>query len=412
MLIRSRALLLSATTVMSVGTLVDNTWSQTKSPICREVEAQPTPEPALEVGNVLPADNTAGGLDLIDDIWNLVNNTWTLLNSVSTRVNTAITRATEGRDRAIEAGERALEARDHAADMVGNMNDGVQNLTAEMRGRIQAAVAELEQALQHELAGAEAFMDGPNSCGPICEEFRADLVLLLTSLEDVSNALLSLSAFNGQTDFSEEIAFVESLPGNVLFPLYRAFQALPILNEEFLTELSQTAANLQDVAPFIGQPVVAGGGGLITCELLLENKELLNKMINAAEGIEKIGKILKGAGGLIKAIGKSKIGTRVGIWGWAGVSYSSGLLEKIGELIGSVADRLTPVADKVEKKVQYCVLTTNQEDILAMVETNRQEILDAIKTIPRGNGPDLNGDGTVNLQDYSSFQNAFGSTAE
>ncbi len=341
---------------------------------------------------------------------NIDNCVWNLLNNVSNRVNTTITRAQEARD-------RATEARNHAGAMVDNMQDGLQHLTSEMREWIEDTLAVLQQALLEELAGSQDFIDGPNSCSLECEGFRADLILLLTSIEDISNALLATSAISGQIDLSAEINFIESLSGKVLYPLYRALLALPVLDEEFLAIMSGIAADLEVVAPIIADTVVARGGVPDVCELLAEYEELVSTLLTIAQNIDKVGKGSKMAGSKLSAIGKSKIAGRAGVWGWAGVSYTGGLLERFGGHLESLGNRLSPIADKLEEKLRYCVLKVNTQDILGEVDTNHeqfiqtdQEILDILQAIPitPGSGGDLNDDGVIDLGDYALFFQNFG----
>jgi hypothetical protein len=357
---------------------------------------------AVETEEGVSPDATAGGVT--DDIWDL-------LNSVSDRVNTAITRAQEARD-------RATEARNHAGLMVDNMQDGLQHLTEEMRAWVEDSLATLQQALMAELAGAAAFIDGPNSCSPECEGFRSDLILLLTSVEDISNALLATSAINGEIDLSAEVDFIGSLSGKALYPLYRALEALPVLDDEFLVIMSGIAADLELVMPIIADTVTARGDLPDVCELLAENETLVSNVLTAAQKIDKVGKGATMAGTKLSAIGKSKIAGRAGVWGWAGVSYTGGLLERFGGHLDSLGKRLTPIADKLKEKVRYCVLKVNTQNILGTVDAHHgefiqadEEILDILLSIPisPGSGGDLNDDGVIDLADYVLFLQSFGS---
>jgi hypothetical protein len=304
--------------------------------------------------------------------------------------------------------------------MVDNMHDGLQNLTGDMRDRIDDAVAELQQALLDELAGATDFTNGPNSCSLECEAFRDDLITLLTSIQDIANALLTLAGITGQSDFSAEIGFVETLGGKALYPLYRVLGTLPVLDDDFLASIGQVAGNLSEVAPYIDD-AAARGAAVDTCRLLADNDKLVEHVLSLAKNIDKVGKGSKMAGAVLSAVGKRKINGRVGVWGWAGVSYSGGLLERFGKHLESLGGHLTPIADKVEKKLQYCVLKVNEEIIIEAVDANHSEvtqsqqaILDAVKALQaaKENGADLNGSGVVDLADYALFQNRFGSTGK
>jgi len=409
MLIESKARLIRIATLACTLVFIHRGWAQTPEDQVQELApaAENVTESESDIGSTAAV---AGGLDLIDDIWDL-------LNSVSTRINTAITRATEARDRAIEARDRATQARDHAADMVDNMQDGLQNLTAEMRERIQDAVETLQQAIQQELADAGDFINGRNSCSPECEDFRSDIISLLTNIENISNALLAAEGIEGEVDFSDEISFIDSLSGKALYPLYRVLRDLPVLNQSFLETMNEIEANLSDVAIIITD-TAARGPQLDVCELLAGSAELVSTVITAAQNIGKVGKGLKSAGAFVTSIGKTKIAGRAGIWGWAGISYSSGLLERFGGHLESLGNRLSPIADKLEKKLQYCVLRVNTDNLLTKSDAHQQEvmksqqaILDAIKAIEQPTGADLNNDGTINLADFAIFQTAFGSTS-
>lgn len=379
---------------------VGNVRAQAPTPA--RPKAAETAASSKEVVNTAPVQ----ALDTTQDIWDL-------LNSVSDRVDTAITRATDARD-------RATEARDQAGEMVTNMNDGLQNLTGEMRSRIQDAVDALQQATLDELAGATDFTNGPNSCSAECENFRSDIVTLLTSIQDISNALLNIAGISGQADLSNEVSFLQSLSGKALYPLYRVFQTLPILNDDFLTSMSEIAGNLEEIAPYLNDTIMAGGQPVDVCEFLSQNDTQVEHIILVAKNIEKVGKGSQMAGAVVDAVGKSKFAARVGIWGWAGFSYTSGLLERIGEHLESMGNRLEPIAEKVERKLQYCVLKVNQEEIAGAVDTNheqvvesQQAILDAVHSLQaaQNNSADFNGDGIVDLADYAKFQNLFGSTS-
>jgi hypothetical protein len=180
-------------------------------------------------------------------------------------------------------------------------------------------------------------------------------------------------------------------------------QPLPVLDEEFLDTIDEIATNLAEIAPFITDTVTARGEVPDVCELLAENQEMVGTVITAVQNIDKVGKVLKLAGSVLNAIGKTRIAGRVGIWGWAGISYSGGHLERFGGHLESLGNRLSPIADKAEKKLQYCILKINQQHILEMVESNHQEILSAMKS----RGPDLDNDQDVDLNDFASFQVAF-----
>jgi len=342
---------------------------------------------------------------------NILDCIWALLNSVSNRVDTTIDRATVAKDRATEVAA-------DAGEMVDNMHDGASNLTGEMRERMQDAVAALQQAVIDELAGATDFTGGPNSCSVECEAFRSDIVTLLSGIQDISNALLGMAGINGQADFSREIDFVDSLSGRALFPFYRVIQTLPVLDDDFLNSISEIAAGLEEIAPYLEDTVGARGAPLDVCRLLADNDTLLERIITIATNIDKVGKGLKMAGAVLNAIGKSKIGGRGGVWGWAGVKYTSGLLERFGGHLESLANRLEPIAKKLEKKLQYCVLKVNEEDIIQAIDDKHaqfmktdQAILDVLEALQaQENGADLNDDGAVDLEDYSLFFSAFGST--
>jgi len=343
---------------------------------------------------------------------NTLNCIWALLNGVSNRVDTTITSATAARD-------RATEASDQTGEMVNNMHDGLQNVTGEMRARIQDGVDALQQAVLDELAGATDFTNGPNSCSAECDAFRGDIITLLTGIQDINNAVLAMSGVSGQADFSPEIDFIESLPGKALFPLYRVLQTLPVLDGGFMTSMGEVAADLEEIAPYIEETVGARRTPLDVCRLLADNDALLEHLITVATNIDKVGKGSKMAGAVLDAIGKTKIAGRGGVWGWAGIKYTSGLLERLGKLLESLADRLEPIADKLEKKLRYCVLKVHEEDLLGTLDADHVQfmntdaaILDAVRALQaaHGNGADLNNDGAVDLADYSLFLSAFGSS--
>ncbi len=395
MLIQSRVGSIGVASLVLSSIVANHVWAQTLTEP-RSETAEPSAAAPVEAH---PASSLTTA-DVTDDIWNL-------LNSVSDRVDTTLSRAEAARD-------RATEARDNAVEMVDNMQDGLQNLTGEMRERIQDAVEALQQAVLEELAGATDFTNGPNSCSPECESFRDDVITLLTSMQDISNALLAMSGINGQADFSAEIAFIESLSGKALYPLYRVLQTLPVLDEDFLTSMSQIADNLNEVAPYIEGTVVARGAPLDVCRVLADNDKLLGRITLVVGNIGKVGNGSKLAGSVLNAIGKTKFAARAGVWGFAGITYTSGLLERLGKHIESLGEWLSPIAEKVEKKLQYCVLKVNEEDIIEAVDANHQQfmqtdqaILDVLKAIPPRNGADLNNDQIVDLLDFSLFRVAF-----
>lgn len=329
-----------------------------------------------------------------------------LLNDVSNRVDTTINRATEARD-------VATEARDQGVEVVSNMNDGLQHLTGEMRARIEDAVAALQQAVLDELAGATNFTNGPNSCSAECESFRSALILLLTSIQEISNTFLSDAGLGGQADFSAEMDFIEALSGKALYPLYRVLLTLPVLDDDFLLSMSEVADQLIEVAPYINDAVQVVGA-IDVCRTLADNDVLVERLISVAKNIDKVGKGATLAGSVLKSVGKTKIAARVGLWGWAGINYTGGLLERFGGHLKSLGQRLTPIADKLERKLQYCVLKVNGDDVIDAVEVNHQEfmltdqaILNMLNAIPHGHSADLNDDQLVDLLDYLEFQAAF-----
>lgn len=230
---------------------------------------------------------------------------------------------------------------------------------------------------------------------------------------DISNALLAASEINGMLDFTSEIDFVDALSGKTLYPLYHALQGLPVLDAEFLDTVGQIVGHLQQLAPYIEDVPFDPGNLPDSCRLLAENEQLASNLITTAKNVRKVARGLKLAGTKLDAIGKSKIAGRAGVWGWAGVSYTGGALERLGKHLESLGDRLTPIVDKATMKRRFCILKTNQENIIQSVDLNHQQfiqndqaILDALKAIPLGGSADLNQDGMVDLADYATFLQA------
>lgn len=266
--------------------------------------------------------------------------------------------ATAARDRAIQARDRATEARNVANSIESTIQTGVQTLTGQMRTFISDALAEATRVVNEELAGRDTFVNGP--AGPA---FRQQLVGLLQNLETIFNGLLSTTGpATPSVSFADEIQLLQSLPLQVLYPLYRALQPLDPLLQGLPVVLANAANAMQQVQQLLvtrysgipGASIIDYELGQSSTQVILANPTAFRDAVQA----------LQGAGGLVKLVGKileakghtGLAAMKLQIHGYAGVALASDQKMKWGTKLTGIAEMMMKTADSVSEKIDRAIL--------------------------------------------------------
>lgn len=309
---------------------------------------------------VMPMGHARG--DILDDIFDLAKS--------------AKTYAQAARDRATEARNNAAAARDSAYEIRDDLRENAVRLTDDMRDAISNAVDDLQHQLLEEREGLDEFTAGPNSCSlDQCDPFRSRLIDLLEETQTVLNAVLVISkAEELQIDFQRERKVLESIPGRLLFPLYRTH----LFDDETLIEALRAATgDLVIVADAIQDDKDAA------CAYISEHREEVETATHNLEDKERLLHIISK---LFMALGKVPVQPDAGAWGWVGIVAKLEPAEKIGGALDAVADALKSAADASSKRLKSCKkggsnhkLNKNQRETMKNVEkllTQQEKILD------------------------------------
>lgn len=316
---------------------------------------------------------TRARADILDDIWAVVQQ--------------ARDRATQARDRATEARNRAVEARDAAREVRDEVRQALESMTASVRGFISEAVQDLQREIDDELQGRAEFL-GDNGCSPACDQFRADLVLLLTNFESISNSLLAIAGITDLTvDYGREIDLIQQLPGRVLFPLHRMLVVeTNLLGSGLMDRLTRTAADLVVVAEFTAvesqaraeDDPNADARALLDAQLAANDWALkrIARLQNIGTGLAGTGVALKITGKIFQAKGETTFSGEAQAHGYVGGSIQNNRRKKIGQFVEGIGDALLAISGYLTNKTQYSVLISTQKLILTTLEANQQKILD------------------------------------
>jgi len=302
------------------------------------------------------------------------------LGDIFDAVQTAINRATAARD-------RATEARDHASEIRDTIDEAVSTISTQVRDVILESVNDVSLLVDEELAGRDAFVNGPE-----CPAFRQDLIALVQGLEDLLGELAVIGNPLAPTAISlqDEVALIGSLECRVLYPLYRVLSVTDLLSPELLGQIGDGVAALQTLRDFVTYEDRYVAGAPLDYELSqLPNRLILRDPVAARDAVlatQGLGLMFKLVGGRLVAKGHTGLqGVKVQIHGYLGVSLASDRKMKWGKALESVSQQLDRVANVATDKIQHAMimgvfleLRTNQQTIITNQSTilaNQQAIL-------------------------------------
>ncbi len=264
--------------------------------------------------------------------------------------------ATAARDRAIQARDRAKEARDNAAETRDQMRDARVAFTNDIRDAINEATEDLRTQIAENIAGRQAWLG--NDCDVVsdCGRFRADIVGLINDLATTSNALFIATELGIEIDGSRLVTVLETIPGRLLYPLYRAFsEELNIFESDFVLKLGEAA----DALAFLRDSVPES-----TCDLMLADRDLSAERIKRTKvtglGIKLVGKIFE-------AVGTKEIQKEGAVWGWVGVALKNNRLKNVGIKFTGLGEGLTKYAGVASTKLLRCIIIDDHEQIIASI---------------------------------------------
>lgn len=345
-----------------------------------------------------------------------------LLQNIYDMAQTATNRATTARDRAAVARDNAIAARDSADEIRDNVRNGVIMLTGQMRDLITEMVDDIQDRIDEEMAGRDAFIADGGCSVAVCEPFRQDLIALMQNLEDIGNAMVAMTELDGLTlDFSREISVVQAAPGRLLFPLYRAASATGMLDGGLVDQLGDAAASLLILQEILEEPAddMRGGGEPLSTDPILaaelescrsvlaeplsgefgpngpiRSRAAMRTVITVAHGLKVTGTVMKAFGE------RAKDDFEIQIHGYVGIKFTKSPIKKWGGVLAGIGNVLGPVTAAAHTKIRHCVMIYEHDQVLRAVES--------VPDCPSEGSADLNGDGDVNLLDYALFQQQFG----
>lgn len=343
------------------------------------------------IGLVWAAALTAPAVraDILDDILSIVT-------AARDRATEARNNAASARDRAIEARNNAATARDTAIEMRNTMQEGLNVLTDQIRAAIADAVEDLQQGIEEERAGMDAFVADGGCSLAVCQPFRQDLVRFLRLTESTINTLYDIADLNAtEADFGTLITLVETLPGRALYPLYRTIgvETNIFAPGGFVDRLAEVNQQLQLIAHVLdeGQSDGEPAGDVLDqelsdCEFVLAH---LAEIKRATSILGKFGLAATVVGKGLSAAGETQIHKQGAVWGWAGVSLQNNRPKKIGiviEGLGSAIDSATTFAGI---KLRHCAgvgIASEARDRQNEILANQERILKLL-TNPTGDRP-------------------------
>ena len=275
------------------------------------------------------------------------------------------------------------------------VGDGkVQNLLVDMK-------AMLQQAVNAQQAGLSEFMAG-GSCvandGTPCSFFRADLLFVMQSLEDINNQLLSMHnipSLNIQLEDPGLADLLNKIPGPILFPLYKVITKTKLLDPGFLGALADLPIHLENVKLVLFPALSASPTSLsmltvvprfstaITiptasrgCPLIGAHPQAFNITSTA---LNATGSILEIIGAIMKAMGKTAItGLKevdAGVHGYVHGTLATDHVGALGEITSIVGKIISELGKAITGKISSCGTELRQIEIMR----GQKEILCAMK---------------------------------
>lgn len=257
-------------------------------------------------------------------------------------------------------------AKSNAVEIVNKARAGFNRVTTDMHAMIEEAIADLQQQIQDEIAGRDAFLGSGGDCGAgtECSLFRGEIVRLFESMERLANTIFGLTPADVEFNFQRTISLLESAPGRALFPLYRALNDdNRVFGSGFVDMLDDLADNLLILDDGLSNGARGAGDSPIdSCQLVLDYAEQFSTavtVVSASSGAVKlVGKGLTAAGhtGFDEA--------DAGIHGYVHVTLKSNRKKTVGSFLDGIADFGLAFSSYASNKLRYCTVLQTREDML------------------------------------------------
>ena len=252
--------------------------------------------------------------------------------------------------------------------------------------------------------GIETFLgndcDGSSDCG----KFRANLVSMIQTIQDLSNDLLAfhpLEKVDIQLDDPGLIDVINAMPGRALYPMYRLMTKLKFFESGVLDQMKETRANLATLYPVIYETDgILPAGSLINnqpaavlsnrfdCTWIVDNKDTIKI---AAHSVEGFGVVCRGTGLICDALSKTVINGSegdIGISGWVDAVIKQDNYHFAGKILGGFGAILIATGTTAINKVRFCEIEVRQEQILdnqGQIINNQNTIIRMLQTPPGQN---------------------------
>lgn len=286
-----------------------------------------------------------------------------ILSDILSAATAARDRATQARDNAAAARDRAAQARDNAAaardtaiEMRDTMRSGLDSLTDQMNTAIANAVTELQQQVQDEYAGLDAFVSGGEA-----EPFRQNLLRLINDTSLLLGTLYDTAGLeHSRVNFEPLTNVLSALPANSLYPLYRTMAVDSDLFHAggFVDQMEEAITDLQSVGVVFVEPDCEEDGPVLDQEIcdcgnilpvLPQLKRASSNLRRAAAGLKLVGKALE-------AFGETHLHRKAGVWGWVGISIEENRRKKVGLFLESAGESIQTINEFVHSRIQHCAL--------------------------------------------------------
>jgi hypothetical protein len=281
---------------------------------------------------------------ILTDIYNLVQST---RNAVTTAIN------------------QAQAARSAAEEVRTQVRTGISYLTPELRAFLDRAVEEGRTILEEERAGLDTFAPG-GLCATVCTAFRTNLLDFLTRSVELTEVVLASSGAPVSPDLSMVIRVAELAPPQVLYVMFRMFQA--ILASEFPSHVAGLIADAREVLPMLRAGVEN------PCPTLILQESRITRF---AGGAAAVGAVTQALGGLFKVIGETEFSGEVGVAGFVSGNIKSNKRKQTGEFLGTVGQIVGQAANLATNKTRYCLL----EDFQSRTTVTLAEMRTTIATL-------------------------------
>jgi hypothetical protein len=326
--------------------------------------------------------------------------------------------------------KRVKNIKDNVDSLVKTIKDGKDTITdGKIKQMITDMKAMLQEAVNRQQEGVDDFMAGKDcqaNDGTPCGLFRADLLFIFQSLQDLNNQLLSMHNIPSLQLEIEDPGLSDLLnrvPGRVLLPLYKVLTKTKFLSAGFLDSLENVRSQLEEIRPVLlsdspifpsststsslttfstTSSITTSGLAVVPTAssvcLLIERRPLLFSITSNA--LSGYGIFLKIVGALSQALGKtSLVGPKevdAGIHGYVHGTLATDHVGSLGKILSGIGGVLTAISSSISSKITFCGIELRQIAILR----GQKELLCAMKNnnLPActefvGNGFDNHGVG-------------------